>query len=77
MKKVLRMFRSYLARKKRKETKEIINYSKKQSEKMIIEKTQFKKYKYLVAFPNIQLVDSYDDLEGFDSIWYQRVKNIW
>ena len=39
------------------------NYSK-----MIIEKTQFKKYKYLVAFPNVQLVDSYDDLKGFDSI---------
>jgi SAM-dependent methyltransferase len=39
------------------------NYSK-----MIIEKTQFKKYKYLVAFPNIQLVNSYDELEGFDSI---------
>ena len=39
------------------------NYSK-----MIIEKTQFKKYSYLVAFPKVQLVDSYDDLEGFDSI---------
>lgn len=39
------------------------NYSK-----MIIEKTQFKNYKYLVAFPNVQLVDSYDELEGFDSI---------
>ena len=39
------------------------NYSK-----MIIEKTQFKKYKYLVAFPNVQLVDSYDELKGFDSI---------
>jgi len=39
------------------------NYSK-----MIIEKTQFKKYKYLVAFPNVQLVDSYGELEGFDSI---------
>ena len=39
------------------------NYSK-----MIIEKTQFKKYSYLVAFPNVQLVDSYDDLKGFDSI---------
>ncbi len=39
------------------------NYSK-----MIMEKTQFKKYKYLVAFPDIQLVDSYDELEGFDSI---------
>ena len=35
---------------------------------MIMEKTQFKKYKYLVAFPDIQLVDSYDELEGFDSI---------
>jgi len=39
------------------------NYSK-----MIIEKTQFKKYSYLVAFPEVQLVDSYDDLEGFESI---------
>ena len=34
----------------------------------LIEKTQFKNYKYLVAFPNVQLVDSYDELEGFDSI---------
>ncbi|MAH43890.1 hypothetical protein CL614_09300 [archaeon] len=39
------------------------NYSR-----MIIEKTQFKKYSYLVAFPKVQLVDSYDDLDGFDSI---------
>ena len=39
------------------------NYSK-----MIIEKTQFKKYKYLVAFPNTQLVDSYEELKGFESI---------
>jgi len=39
------------------------NYSK-----MIIDKTQFKSYSYLVAFPNIQLVQSYDELEGFDSI---------
>jgi len=39
------------------------NYSK-----MIIKKTKFKKYKYLVAFPNVQLVNSYDELEGFDSI---------
>ncbi len=39
------------------------NYSK-----MIIEKTQFKKYSYLVAFPEVQLVSSYDDLTGFDSI---------
>lgn len=39
------------------------NYSK-----MIIEKTQFRKFKYLVAFPKVQLVDSYDELEGFDSI---------
>ena len=39
------------------------NYSK-----MIIEKTQFKKFKYLVAFPKVQLVDSYEELEGFDSI---------
>jgi SAM-dependent methyltransferase len=39
------------------------NYSK-----MIIEKTQFKNYSYLIAFPTIQLVKSYDDLKGFDSI---------
>ena len=39
------------------------NYSK-----MIIDKTQFKSYSYLVAFPNIQLVQSYDELEGCDSI---------
>jgi len=39
------------------------NYSK-----MIIEKTQFKNYKYLVAFPTTQLVDSYEELKGFDSI---------
>ncbi len=39
------------------------NYSK-----MIIEKTQFKKFKYLVAFPTIQVVDTYDELKGFDSI---------
>ena len=39
------------------------NYSK-----MIIEKTQFKKYKYLVAFPKVQLVDSYEELKGFKSI---------
>ena len=39
------------------------NYSK-----MIIEKTQFRKFKYLVAFPEVQLVDSYDELKGFDSI---------
>ncbi len=39
------------------------NYSK-----MIIEKTQFKNYSYLVAFPTTQLVKSYDDLKGFDSI---------
>ena len=39
------------------------NYSK-----MIIEKTQFKKFKYLVAFPSIQLVDRYEELKGFDSI---------
>ena len=39
------------------------NYSK-----MIIEKTQFKKFKYLVAFPTIQIVDTYDELKGFDSI---------
>ena len=39
------------------------NYSK-----MIIEKTQFKNYKYLVAFPTTQLVDSYEELKGFESI---------
>ena len=39
------------------------NYSR-----MIIEKTQFKKYKYLVAFPKVQLVDYYDELKGFKSI---------
>ena len=39
------------------------NYSK-----MIIEKTQFKKFKYLVAFPTIQIVDTYEELKGFDSI---------
>ena len=39
------------------------NYSK-----MIMEKTKYKKYKYLVAFPLVQLVDDYNELEGFDSI---------
>ena len=39
------------------------NYSK-----MIMEKTQFKKFKYLVAFPTIQVVDTVDELKGFDSI---------
>jgi methylation protein EvaC len=39
------------------------NYSK-----MIIKKTQFRKFKYLVAFPNIQIVDDYSELEGFISI---------
>ena len=39
------------------------NYSK-----MIIEKTQFQKFKYLVAFPTIQVVDTVDELKGFDSI---------
>jgi len=39
------------------------NYSK-----MIIEKTQFKKFKYLVAFPKIQVVDNYEQLKGFKSI---------
>ena len=39
------------------------NYSK-----MIIEKTQFKKFKYLVAFPKVQVVDTYEELEGFESI---------
>ena len=35
------------------------NYSK-----VIIEKTQFSKYKYLVAFPNIQIVDHWHELKG-------------
>jgi hypothetical protein len=35
---------------------------------MIIDKTQFKDFKYLVAFPSVQLVDNYDELEGFESI---------
>jgi SAM-dependent methyltransferase len=39
------------------------NYSK-----MIIEKTQFKNFKYLVAFPNLQIVEKYKELEGFESI---------
>ena len=39
------------------------NYSK-----MIIEKTQFRKFKYLVAFPDVQIVDAYEELEGFESI---------
>jgi SAM-dependent methyltransferase len=39
------------------------NYSK-----MIINKTQFRKFKYLVAFPNIQIVENYSELEGFTSI---------
>ena len=39
------------------------NYSK-----MIIEKTQFRKFKYLVAFPTVQLVDNYEELRGFESI---------
>jgi len=39
------------------------NYSK-----TIIEKTMFRKFKYLVAFPYVQLVDSYDELNGVDSI---------
>jgi len=47
------------------------NYSK-----MIIEKTQFKKYKYLVAFPEVQLVDSHAQLKGFKSIWYKKIKKL-
>ena len=39
------------------------NYSK-----MIIEKTFWGFFKYLVAFPSVQLVNNYDELEGFDSI---------
>jgi len=39
------------------------NYSK-----MIINKTQFKSFKYLVAFPTIKLVDEIEELENFKSI---------
>ena len=39
------------------------NYSK-----MIIEKTKHLNCKYLVAFPTVQLVDSYEELKGFNSI---------
>ena len=39
------------------------NYSK-----MIIEKTKHLNCKYLVAFPTVQLVDSYEELKGFESI---------
>ena len=39
------------------------NYSK-----MIIDKTFWGFFKYLVAFPTVQLVNNYDELEGFDSI---------
>ena len=39
------------------------NYSK-----MIIDKTKHLNCKYLVAFPKVQLVDSYEELEGFESI---------
>tara|TARA_E500000331_G_C17203494_1_gene690328 strand:- start:182 stop:1420 length:1239 start_codon:yes stop_codon:yes gene_type:complete len=39
------------------------NYSK-----MIIEKTKHLNCKYLVAFPTVQLVDSYEELRGFESI---------
>lgn len=39
------------------------NYSK-----MIIDKTQFKNFKYLVAFPYIQIVDNYSELKDFKSI---------
>jgi methylation protein EvaC len=39
------------------------NYSK-----MIIEKTKNKNCKYFVAFPKPQLVESYEELEGFESI---------
>ena len=39
------------------------NYSK-----MIIDKTQFKKYKYLVAFPAVQIVDTYEQLDSITSI---------
>ena len=39
------------------------NYSQ-----MIIEKTQFKQFKYLVAFPHIQIVDKISELKYFKSI---------
>ena len=39
------------------------NYSK-----MIIDKTQFKKFKYLIAFPYIQIVNNYTELKDFKSI---------
>ena len=39
------------------------NYSK-----MIIDKTQFKDFKYLVAFPHIQIVNNYSELKDFKSI---------
>ena len=39
------------------------NYSK-----MIIDKTFWGFFKYLVAFPTVQLVNNYDELDGFDSI---------
>ena len=39
------------------------NYSK-----VIMEKTQFGNYKYLVAFPDIQLVDKWQDLKGIKFI---------
>ena len=39
------------------------NYSK-----MIIDKTFWGFFKYLVAFPTVKLVNNYDELDGFDSI---------
>ena len=39
------------------------NYSK-----VIMEKTQFGNYKYLIAFPDIQLVDKWQDLKGIKFI---------
>ena len=39
------------------------NYSK-----MIIEKTKHLNCKYLVVFPTVQLVESYEELKGFESI---------
>ena len=39
------------------------NYSK-----MIIDKTFWGFFKYLVAFPTVQLVNNYDELDGFESI---------
>ena len=36
--------------------------------KMIIDKTKHLNCKYLVAFPKVQLVNSYEELKGYESI---------